>query len=436
MNHRLPGVVLLLVLACGAAAAHGSRDPRIAALVAGVSASKLQAIDAKLVGFGTRNDFSERLSSHTRGVFAARDWIRSQFERIASQTGDRMSVRLDTFVQPKTSYTPRSVLESSVIATLHGDRPGPMYVMSSHYDDCNGDCTDGSGDAPGADDNGSGVSAVIEAARVMAGLRHFRGSIAFACFDGEELGLWGSRHFTQELKAQGTDVAADLNNDVVGTPNSTGSGRDRVRLFSEAAPDDSSSSLELSRFVSTVAQQYVPGMHVRQVFRSDRVGRGGDQQEFQAHGFPAVRFVEARENFYHQHKNVRVENGVQYGDLLEYIDFPYLARVTQMNVAALAALALGPGEPQGVTMPYHTLGYQYLRNDTTLAWRRAPGATGYEIVWRETTAPMWQHAELVGDVTHVTIPVSHDEMIFGVRSVGPKGLRSVAVVPTPVRLRP
>ena len=452
MQLRFFVLVLLCALALNgiapSAAVQGG-DARIRAMVSNVSAARLRAIDTKLVSFGTRNDFSETLNSPTRGVFAARDWIRSQFEAVAATAGGRMTVALDTFVQPKTDNTPRAVTESSIIATLKGDAPGPTYVMSSHYDDCNGDCTDGAGDAPGADDNGSGTTGVIEAARAMAGLSHFRGTIVFAVFDGEELGLWGAGHYAASLKAAGADVAADLNNDIIGASNANGADRNVVRVFSEALPPDaklssvntfgtenSSPSRELSRFVAAIAPQYVAPMNVRSVFRADRFGRGGDQEEFQKQGFAAVRIVEAHENFYHQHKNVRVEAGVQYGDLLKYIDFDYLARVTKINVAAMAALALGPGEPENVTLPYHGLGYQHLGNDTTLAWGKAPGAAGYEIVWRATDSPVWQHSKNVGDVASATVPVSRDDAVIGVRALGADGLRSVVVNPAPVRLRP
>jgi hypothetical protein len=449
MKLRTLATLALLALACSAASPRPAPDKRIASMVARVSPVELRYFDRRLVAFGTRNDFSETLNSKVRGVFAARDWIAAQFQAAAARSNGRMTVALDTFVQPKTEQTPRDVTESSVIATLKGDEPGPVYVMSSHYDDCNGDCTDGVGDAPGADDNGSGTAGVIEAANVMAGLQHFRGTIIFATFDGEELGLWGAAHFSQQLKAQGVDVVADLNNDIIGTSNSSGGDRYVVRVFSEAIPADAdvravnlygtenaSPSRELGRFVASVVPQYVPDFSVRSIYRADRFGRGGDQEEFQKRGFPAVRFVEAHENFYHQHKNVRVENSIQYGDLPQYIDASYLARVTQANVAALAALALGPAEPQNVQMPYHGLGYQRLENDTTLTWDKVAGASGYEIVWRDTSSPVWQHSRFAGNVTQATVNASHDDYLFGVRSVADDGLRSVVVMPKPVRLRP
>jgi hypothetical protein len=314
--------------------------------------------------------------------------------------------------------------------------------MSSHYDDCNGKCTDGRGDAPGADDNGSGTSAVIEAAKVMAAT-HFRGTIIFAVFDGEELGLWGSNHFAQELKHDGVDVVADLNNDIIGTPNAPADSADasQVRIFSEALPtgtndatvnllgsENDSPSRELARFVKATAEAYVPPMQGMLIYRADRFLRGGDQESFNAAGFPAIRFVEIHEDFRHQHQDVRTENGVQYGDLPEHIDFDYLARVTKMNVAALAALALGPDQPRQVELLT-----EHLTNDSTLRWKAAPGAASYEIVWRETTSPVWQYAQSVGDATQATVPVSKDNYILGVRAVDAHGLVSPVVYPVPVR---
>jgi hypothetical protein len=421
----------------------GSPNPTIAALVGAVSADRLKATDETLVAFGTRNDFSETTSTATHGVFGARDWIAGEFRSIAETSGGRMSVTLDTYLQPKTARTPRAVTESSVIATLKGDDSGRIYVMSSHFDDCDGRCTDGEGVAPGADDNGSGVSAVIEAARVMAGTR-FQGTIVFACFDGEELGLWGSNHYAREMAARHAPILAVLNNDII--CNSIGgqglSEPNIIRVFSEALPagtsidrvnlvgsENDAPSRELARFVAETIPVYVPDFTVREIFRADRFLRGGDQESFQDAGyFAAIRFVESHENFAHQHQDVRVENGLQYGDLPQYIDAAYLARATQANVAALATLALGPGPPSAVQLVTKHLGY-----DSTLRWTPASGAASYEIVWRPTDAATWQHASDVGNVTQATVPVSEDDDILGVRSVGAQGLRSPAVYPVPVR---
>jgi len=402
-------------------------DPAITAMVGSVDAKRLQSDEETLVGFFTRNDFSELTSTKERGVFAARDWLVAQFNDIAKSSGGRMTVRLDTFLQPKTPKTPRAVTESSVIATLQGDAPEPLYIMSGHYDDCNGDCTDGTREAPGADDNGSATSAVLEAARIMAS-QHFRGTIVFAIFDGEELGLWGSAHYANELKAAGTSVAADLNNDIIG--NSTGGDGvhepNVVRVF--GTPDNDSASREVARYIGAIVPQYLDGLSVRQIFRADRFLRGGDQQSFQNDGFPAIRFVEAHENFTHQHQDVRVENGVQFGDLLQYIDFDYLANVTRANIASLAALALAPHAPASVQIVARKLGY-----DTTLRWTSAAGAKSYEIVWRASDANAWQYALDVGDVNTANVLVSKDDFVFGVRSVDAQGHRSLATFPTPVR---
>ncbi len=417
--------------------------PPIAGMVASVRPDRLKASVDRLVAFGTRNDFSERSSTRDRGVFGARDWIAAQFTTIAATAGGRMSVVLDTFVQPKTPKTPRAVLESSVIATLRGSEPGRVYVMSSHYDDCDGRCTDGVGTAPGADDNASSVAAVLEAARVMAASR-FRGTIVFACFDGEELGLWGSNHFAREQAARHVPILAVLNNDIVG--NSVGgdgaSEPNSIRVFSEAIPagadiarvnlvgsENDSPSRELSRFIAELVPVYLPGFEVRQIFRSDRFLRGGDQQSFQDAGYAAaIRFVEAHENFTHQHQDVRVENGVQYGDLPQYVDPQYLQRATQANVASLATLALGPAPPGDAQLVLQRLGY-----DSTLRWKPAADAVSYEVLWRATDAPQWQNAKNVGAVTEATVPVSKDDYVLGVRSVDANGLRSPAVYPAPAR---
>jgi hypothetical protein len=444
MKMLLLGCALLLVAAGpGAPLPQLTPYPPIAALVGAVSADRLKATVDKLVAFGTRNDFSERSSTRDHGVFGARDWIEQQFRTIAASANGRMSVALDTYLQPKTARTPRAVQESSVIATLRGTAPGRVYVMASHFDDCDGHCTDGVGTAPGADDNGSSVAAVLEAARVMAATR-FRGTILFACFDGEELGLWGSNHFAHEEAANHVPILAVLNNDIIG--NSVGgdgaSEPNVIRVFSQGLPagvdiarvnlvgsENDSPSRELSRFIAETVPLYVPDFSVRQIFRSDRFMRGGDQQSFQDVGYSAaIRFVEAHENFTHQHQDVRVSNGVQFGDLPQFIDAQYLRRATQANVASLATLALGPAPPIGAQMVLHRLGY-----DSTLRWQRAADAVTYEILWRSTDSPQWEHARDAGNVTEATVPVSKDDYVLGVRSVDSNGLRSPVVYPVAVR---
>ena len=399
-------------------------DPAIVAMLASVSARNLRETDTRLVRFGTRSAYSERERSATRGVYAARDWIAGKFADVAKTAGDRMTVDLDTYVEPQGERSPRAVEISSVYATLKGDDPQrATYVMSSHYDSRNSDGFDPLADAPGADDNGSATVAVLEAARVMAST-HFSGTIVFACFDGEEQGLFGSAHFAKMLASKGVRVGANLNDDIIGA--SVGhDGRSRpndVRLFSEALPEDASvrrvnvigtendsPSRELARFTQETDAAYEPNVNVNLIYRADRFLRGGDEESFTAAGFPAVRYVEQSENFDHQHQNVRVENALQYGDLLQYVDFDYIARVTRLNVAALATLALAPETPV-VSMDAKALGYV-----TSLSWLPVKNAVSYEVVWRKTYEPFWTHARGVS-TNAATIELSKDDWLFGVRA--------------------
>jgi hypothetical protein len=418
-------------------------DPAVAAALARISPAELRATDERLVGFGTRSTFSEK-SAPGRGVFAARAYLVERFRRIAATSGGRMTVALDTYTQaadPK-KRIPREVVISSVIATLKGDDPsGRTVVMSSHYDSRNSDNDDGVKDAPGADDNGSGTSAVVEAARVLAGLP-MHATVVFACFDSEEQGLFGSGHFAQGLKTAGVPVEGDLNNDIIGASvGDDGIARaDTIRIFSEAIPaganvprlnavgaENDSPSRELARFTKETGDAYPTGLRGDLVFRADRFLRGGDHESFNEAGFAALRFTEPRETFAHQHQDVRVENGVQYGDLLQYVDFGYLAKVTRYNAAALAALALAPAPPKA------SVDTKQLTNDTTLFWDAVPRAVRYEVVRRASTEPTWTSVQDVGAVTRVTLPFSKDNWQFGVRSVDAQGHRSPAAYPTPAR---
>ena len=418
-------------------------DPAITAAVAQVSAARLKSIDAKLVSFGTRNTFSEQLGS-TRGVFAARDWIADQFREIAKASHGRMTVAFDTHLHKADGRrVGRDVEISSVVATLKGDEPGGRtYVMSSHYDSRNSDNADITKDAPGADDNGSGTSAVIEAARVMAGLPT-HATVIFATYDAEEQGLLGSAHHAQVLKDAGVDVQGDVNNDIVGA--SVGDRGEKnpgtVRIFSQALPagadpaqvnsignESDSPSRELARFAQEAGDRYQSSFRGELIFRTDRFLRGGDHSSFNAVGYPAIRFVEPVETFAHQHQDLRTENGVEYGDLQKFMDFDYLARVTRYNVAVLASLAMGPGRPDSAKVLT-----KQLDNRTQLTWMPVTGEVSYEVVRRKTTEPTWTAVTDVGDVTAVTLPYSKDNWLFGIRAVDAQGHRGVAAFPLPVR---
>jgi hypothetical protein len=418
-------------------------DPAIARAIGGISPDRLRAIDSKLVAFGTRSTFSERAGPR-RGVFAARDWIAGAFRAIARSSGGRMSVTYDSYLQAADGKrVPRDVEISSVVATLHGDEPGNRtYVMSSHFDSRNSSNSDALKDAPGADDNGSGTAAVLEAARVLAPLP-LHATIIFATFDAEEQGLFGSAHFAQTLKEAGVDVQGDLNNDIIGAsagPNGE-SNPHTVRIFSEALAagsdparvnaignENDSPSRELARFVKVTGDAYVPDLSGLPIARADRFLRGGDHESFTSAGFPAIRFTEPVESFAHQHQDVRVEDGLQYGDLQQYMDFDYLARVARYNAANLAALARGPGRPDNAAIVT-----KELTNATTLTWAPVSHATSYEIVRRASIQSDWTAVISAGDVTTVTVPFSKDDWLFGVRAVDAQGRHSVVAFPLPTR---
>ena len=439
---RIRPACLYVCLLCTAAHAQQQRpDPAITAILAQVSPDRLRATDTALVAFGTRSTLSDA-ALPGRGVLAARDWIAGQFRAIAAAAGGRMTVALDEYEQaPDGKRIPRAVTISSVIATLQGDEPGGRtYVISSHYDSRNSDVTDGRNDAPGADDNASGTAAVLEAARVLAAARP-HATIIFAVYDAEEQGLFGSAHHAQALKAAGVDVQGDLNNDIIGA--STGDrgehNPDTIRIFSEALPagadpkrvnvlgnENDSPSRELARYAHATGNLYVPGFDGELIFRADRFLRGGDHESFNAAGYPALRFTEPVETFAHQHQNVRVEGGVQYGDLQQFMDFAYLAQVTRYNVAVLASLALGPGRPAHAYILTHEL-----TNDTALAWMPVPQAARYEIVRRLTTQADWTHVTDAGTATSLTLPYSKDVWLFGVRAVDAAGHAGVVAFPEP-----
>jgi peptidase M28-like protein len=453
-SYRALAIALLLgvlvVLPARADAPAPPLDPTISALLPHISAAELRATDERLVAFGTRSTFSEG-AGPKRGVFAARAYLVERFRQIARNSAGRMTVALDTYTQPADprKRVPREVVISSVIATLKGDDPsGRTYVMSSHYDSRNTNNDDGVHDAPGADDNGSATAAVVEAARVLANVP-LHGTVVFACFDAEEQELFGSAHFAPTLKAANVDVEGNLNSDIIGASvGDDGVKRDDVvRIFSEALPPGTDPARvnviggendSPSRFAKETGDAYATGLRGTLVSRADRFLRGGDHESFNAAGFPAIRFVEPVENFDHQHQDVRVEDGVQYGDLLQYVDFEYLAKVTRYNVAALATLALAPATPK-VTMDT-----KQLSNDTHLTWPRVPRATRYEVLRRSTTDPMWTSVDTTtpdsSPIDHpampfpgVTLRYSKDNWLFGVRAVDAEGHRSPVGYPTPVR---
>lgn len=424
-------------------------DPEIETIIHDISADSIKATITKLVSFHTRQTLSDTVSD-TSGIGAARRWIASRFKQISRKTGGRLRVRYDSYIQQPEGRINRPVRIVDVVATLPGSQPesrNRIYIVSGHYDSRVSDIMDSTHFAPGADDDGSGVAASIELARVMS--KHkFDATIMFVAVAGEEQGLFGSTHLAKEAKQNNWDVAGMITNDIIGSPTAENGVRDahEVRVFAQGVPpvrelnryerillatggENDTPPRELARHIRNAARLYVRGMNVNIIYRSDRYLRGGDHMPFLDEGYPAVRFTEPHEDYRHQHQDVRVENGVQYGDLPRYLDYTYIANVTRINAAALATLALAPASPSNVAMET-----KKLTNNTTLYWNtnHEPDLAGYRIVWRNTNAPYWQFAKTVGPDSTATIDnTSKDNYLFGVEAIDKAGHRSPAVYPLP-----
>ncbi|HYJ86928.1 MAG TPA: M28 family metallopeptidase [Pyrinomonadaceae bacterium] len=430
--------------------ASGTRNPKIAQIIRDIDARRIEESIRKLVSFGTRNTLSEQ-NNPNRGIGAARDWLFSEFTKAAAQSGGRMTVAKQSYEQPKADRIASPVTITNVVATLKGTQPESqerIYVVSGHYDSMCGSATNATCDAPGANDDASGTVAVLEMARVMA-KHEFDATIVFMAVAGEEQGLYGSTYFAEQAKQKSMNIEGMLTNDIVGNSLGGNGVRDTrtVRVFSEGVPsnetpeqantrrgvggENDSPSRQLARFIVETASRHVPAMKVMMVYRRDRYLRGGDHRPFLERGYAAVRFTETNEDYRHQHQNVRIENGVQYGDLPEFVDFNYIANVSRVNAAALATLALAPARPNNVGIVTARL-----TNDTDLKWEanKEPDLAGYEIVWRDTTSPVWTNSKMVGNVTSYTSKgMSKDNFFFGVRSVDKEGNRSQVSFPRPVR---
>ena len=401
-----------------------------------------------LVSFGTRSTLSTQ-TDPTRGIGAARDWLKGEFDKVAATSGGRMTVALQSFVQPPANRIPTPTTITNVVATLKGSQPesvGRTYVVSGHYDSRNSDNFDGVNDAPGANDDASGVAAVLEMARVMAP-HQFDATIVFMAVAGEEQGLYGSAFYAAQAKAQGADIEGMLDNDIIGSSHADDGEfvPHEIRVFAEGVPSNEtpaqaavrqsvggeadSAPRQLARYVKEQGENSATGMRVRVIYRRDRFLRGGDHIPFLQQGYPAVRFTEINENFAHQHQNVRVENGVQFGDLIEFVDFAYTNRVAKVNAATLMALANAPATPKNALIIDAAL-----TNDTELRWDAnvESDLAGYEVVFRESPEPDWTNVIPVGNVTTFTVKhKSKDNYFFGVRAVDREGHKSPVAFPRP-----
>ncbi len=479
---RAPGIVASLLCAVPAAFAQTPlpqaqpipvvpADPAIARALEQVSPERIQATIAKLVSFNNRSTLSSMETDLPpgTGINAAADWIFAEFQSYSAACGGCLEVKRDDFVEagrPNTRIV-RDTRLQNIYAVLKGSDPaqaGRRVLVTGHYDSRNSTNEDDRTSAPGANDDASGTAVSLECARVLSKLK-FPGTIVFVTVAGEEQGLNGSRHLAKLAKSEGWDLEAVLNNDIVGgdtTPGVTGADKSAVRVFSEGVPgpatleqlrqiqtigaENDSPAREVARAIVDVGRTYFPDrrpapnahtnaipydapFHPVMIFRRDRFGRGGDHTSFSQEGFAAVRFTEWLENFNHQHQNPRVEKGVQFGDLIQFDDFDYMANVARLNAATLATFAAAPGIPQKVAVlnpPYDT--------NTVLRWEKPAGmpADGsFEVVFRNTDQPDWTSVIPAGTATTISLRLSKDNVIFGVRSVDPAGHRSFAVYPVP-----
>lgn len=415
-----------------------------------------------LVGFGTRHTLSET-KSQTRGIGAARQWVLEQFERNIDGHGKTGQATPKVYfdghtVEPDGRRITEQVRVVNVVCEIPGSMPEArkrLYYVLAHLDSRASEANDATSDAPGANDDASGVAAMLELARVLA-KEQLDATVVLMATSGEEQGLFGARLHAQAAHDQGLNIQGVLNNDTVGDPTGVLEDQDgskEIRIFSEGLPatllsledaelgaavrrlrlygtESDSISRQLARFIAYVGDFQKTAIKPRLVFRPDRFLRGGDHTPFNELGYAAVRFCETYENYDHQHQDVRTENGVQYGDLAEYVDENYLADVTRLNAAVLAHLANAPSTPRNARVLI-----AQLTNDTTLRWDPVPepDVAGYELVWRETSAPDWEHSQDVGDVTEATLPLSKDNWFFGVRSYDHEGYRSPVAYPLPAR---
>ncbi|MFG6467670.1 M28 family metallopeptidase [Roseateles sp. BYS87W] len=450
------------------------RGDELQAMLAEVSPARIEARIRKLVGFGTRHTASD-IASETRGIGAARRWITAELKACAKASGGRLRVEEQSFIEPAGNRVSQPTELVNVVATLPGQgaSKGRVLVVSGHYDSRNSDVMDSLGEAPGANDDASGTVAVMELACVMArqaAQRPFDATLVFMAVPGEEQGLLGAAQWAREARAAGTNVEAMITNDIIGSSRGDAGQRDakRLRLFADgldplvrlltaananrpateadakalaamqadllpllqAGGSEDLPTHQLGRHLKAAAEAAMPGFTVQLIQRRDRYLRGGDHIPFLERGYAAVRITEPFENFAHQHQNPRTENGVVYGDLPEFVDFPFVADVTRANLAGLATLAWAPAAPKGVR-----LDARELTNDSTLEWQPSddPEVAGYRVVWRDTDSAAWQQAKDVGRTTRVTLPVSKDNVVFGVQAVSKAGYASLASYPLPRR---
>lgn len=419
------------------------RNETVAAMLDEISADSLKSYIQKMVSFGTRHTLSSQ-TNPKRGIGAARNYVLGKFKEFEKNAAGRLSSFIDTTtIAADGRRVDRNIVLGNVMAILQGTDPADkrVFIISGHLDSRNSNIMDSTGEAPGADDDASGVAAVIEAARVMS-KNHFAATVIFVAVSGEEQGLLGSAFLANKAKKENLEIGAMLNNDIVGSNNSNEThivNNTQLRVFSEGIPatadektaqrirflglENESASRQLARYVKETGERYVDQLEVVLVYRPDRFLRGGDHIPFLKNGFTAVRITEMNENFTRQHQDLRTENGIEYGDYLKHIDFDYLKKNTSVNVAVLASLANAPSPPLQPKMDT-----KELTNSTLLSWQPPANGKikGYFVLIRETHSPVWQKKIFTAGHS-IRIPYSKDNYLFGVQAVGMDGAESMGV---------
>ena len=424
----------------------GQTDQRIYDIMNKVSAERIKKDVTTLVNFGTRHTLSDTVSN-TRGIGAARRWIKSEFDRISEKCNDclEVSYQRDLVKKEESNRIPKDVWVVNVVAIQRGTTyPDRYIIMSGDIDSRVSDANNYTSDSPGANDNASGMAGTIEAARVLSNYK-FENSIIYLGLSGEEQGLFGGQGLVKSAKEKGWDIIGIFNNDMIGNIK----GGDGIisntdfRIFSEPVPPTETErernmrrfyggevdgiSRQLARYVYKNVKTYMPEMNPMMIYRLDRFGRGGHHRPFNDAGYAGIRIMEAHENYTQQHQDIRVENGIAYGDVLEHVNFDYAKKLTSVNAINLASLAWAPPAPKEVSIG------GIAEPSAKFQWSKVPGATGYKIYWRDTTSPTWDHSRFVGDVSEFTLEgVVLDNFFFGVSAVGKDGFESVVVFPNAI----
>lgn len=437
------GILMFLSISiCGQSVVPPDENLKMYDIVEASSADRIEKDIRILAGFGTRNTMSDTVSN-TRGIGAARRWIKSEFDVISKACNGCLDVYYQrSLVKPDGRRIKQDTWVVNVIAVQKGaSNPNSYVIMSGDIDSRNSDPSDPSGDAPGANDNASGMAGTIEAARLLSKYS-FANSVVYVGLSGEEQGLYGGQHMAKIAKEEGWDIIGVLNNDMIGNiegvdgviENST------FRVFSEPTPVTEAEqqrnrrryyggevdgvSRQLARYVHRMTDQYIPNLNTKMIYRLDRFGRGGHHKPFNDQGFAGVRIMETHENYVRQHQNIRTENGIKYGDVIEGVNFDYASKLTAVNAITLAGLAWAPLAPKSVKIG------GAVQASAKLVWEKSTGAVGYKVHWRDTTSPQWEHSKYIEDVSeYVFENLVIDNYFFGVSAVNAQGDESVVVFP-------